>query len=626
MRLSGGLLHLLTAALASADELCSTGVIGQLTHAEAPWSSAVLASVCCPASCGRCGGVDCWSQDGGMDCCARHVFDSGRQCEEVTDTACVLPEPTTLVMPATQREKACLDLWSAAYPGEKEVRSSATTAARHAAPPSPPSEAQGCARVRQDWSKRSCKFKVDWEQCSTFYAPCQCSCGYCAPTRASCDPRASAPAGAHLPPPAPRPPPLLAGGSEEPRLVKQPAWSRPPEQVLPPDQMQQLAPTRGSWPPAPPMRQAGAGAAGAPTGVTGTADAAASTAGAAADAPHPSMAWLAPLAAWVGGALADGLGLHFEQAVLQPLLLALLLSCCVPVPVGLLFVLCQCASRPDAPAWMRRCTCVGDRGAYAVVGVDTAAPPPVECAPSVLSARSTHERAASAAAGGASAVSAARGPGRGRGRGRGRGGAAARGGGRHGATTAPKAAAATVRNGSACGGGRGGAHGPPANGAEGAGGDGATTLDDDDDDDDDDDATLDGLAEYVDDIGPDDSVSVAWMSADEKRAVREETQQLGAGVPVTIEGPDGSRHAIQVDLRGIASSAELLQGMLQGYRELLEIDIPDGAIRVQARLATGASLLLADTTPLSERLLGAVSFYVWAALDDEQPGDAETYT
>ena len=55
-------------------------------------------------------------------------------------------------------------------------------------------------------------------------------------------------------------------------------------------------------------------------------------------------------------------------------------------------------------------------------------------------------------------------------------------------------------------------------------------------------------------------------------------------------------------------------------------DIPDGAIRVQARLTTGASLLLADTTPLSERLLGAVSFYVWAALDDEQPGDAETYT
>lgn len=119
---SGGLSILLAAAVASADELCSTGVIGQLHHAEAPWSSAVLASVCCPASCGRCGGVDCWSQDGGMDCCARHVFDSGKQCEKVTDTACVLPEPTTLVMPAAQREKACLDLWSAAYPSEKEVQ------------------------------------------------------------------------------------------------------------------------------------------------------------------------------------------------------------------------------------------------------------------------------------------------------------------------------------------------------------------------------------------------------------------------------------------------------------------------------------------------------------------------
>ena len=39
---------------------------------------------------------------------------------------------------------------------------------------------------------------------------------------------------------------------------------------------------------------------------------------------------------------------------------------------------------------------------------------------------------------------------------------------------------------------------------------------------------------------------------------------------------------------------------------------------MQARLASGASLLLTDATPLTDQLLGAVSFYVWA---DLEPGD-----
>ena len=96
-----------------------------------------------------------------------------------------------------------------------------------------------------------------------------------------------------------------------------------------------------------------------------------------------------------------------------------------------------------------------------------------------------------------------------------------------------------------------------------------------------------------------------------------------------IEGPDGDRHAIEVDLRGITSTAELRQGMLQGYRELLDVPVAAAAICVQARLASGASQLLADATPLTDQLLGAVSFYVWAELEPadlygvDEPGPGE---
>ena len=53
------------------------------------------------------------------------------------------------------------------------------------------------------------------------------------------------------------------------------------------------------------------------------------------------------------------------------------------------------------------------------------------------------------------------------------------------------------------------------------------------------------------------------------------------------------------------------------------------AICVQARLASGASQLLADATPLTDQLLGAVSFYVWAELEPadlygvDEPGPGE---
>lgn len=45
-------------------------------------------------------------------------------------------------------------------------------------------------------------------------------------------------------------------------------------------------------------------------------------------------------------------------------------------------------------------------------------------------------------------------------------------------------------------------------------------------------------------------------------------------MPVTIEGPDGERHAMDVDLEGLKSMVELRKGMLQGYRELFHVHLP----------------------------------------------------
>ena len=112
---------LVTLAVAAVAELCSIGKIGHVHFAEDPSKSAVLASVCCPETCDRCGGVDCWSQAGGLDCCAKHVYDLGLACTEDEETGCVLPEPTAMVLPAQQRERSCIDMWSAAFPNEREV-------------------------------------------------------------------------------------------------------------------------------------------------------------------------------------------------------------------------------------------------------------------------------------------------------------------------------------------------------------------------------------------------------------------------------------------------------------------------------------------------------------------------
>ena len=130
-----------------------------------------------------------------------------------------------------------------------------------------------------------------------------------------------------------------------------------------------------------------------------------------------------------------------------------------------------------------------------------------------------------------------------------------------------------------------------------------------------------------DEIGPDDSISVAWFKAHKPQQTAPARPGLyGAepvpsadaatrSTPVTIEAPDGSRHAMDVELDGLQNMAELRRGMLQGYRELLGENLPANALRVHARLASGSSILLLDTSPLSQAVINARSFYVWAARD-----------
>ncbi|EOD22314.1 hypothetical protein EMIHUDRAFT_207508 [Emiliania huxleyi CCMP1516] len=131
---------------------CSRGIIGSVHK---PGSQALLASVCCPAECNRCGGVNCWQQPGGIDCCARHLYDSGVRCSDSEMTSCILPKaPSEQEPPAVDRQRGCHDEWAVAFP-----------------------------REAGDWQARSCRYKVEWKQCGQFYSHCQCSCGYCQPLK-----------------------------------------------------------------------------------------------------------------------------------------------------------------------------------------------------------------------------------------------------------------------------------------------------------------------------------------------------------------------------------------------------------------------------------------------------------
>ena len=121
-------------------------------------------------------------------------------------------------------------------------------------------------------------------------------------------------------------------------------------------------------------------------------------------------------------------------------------------------------------------------------------------------------------------------------------------------------------------------------------------------------------------IGPDDSISVAWFKTHQPEALSappppQHGRRAPRAVPVTIEATDGSRHAMDVELDGLRDTAELRRGMLQGYCDLLSEQLPAHALHVHARLASGSSILLLDSTPLTQTVLDAVSFYVHAARD-----------
>ena len=121
-------------------------------------------------------------------------------------------------------------------------------------------------------------------------------------------------------------------------------------------------------------------------------------------------------------------------------------------------------------------------------------------------------------------------------------------------------------------------------------------------------------ADEDEDIRPEDSISVAWMNGVRGPGVVDAGEDEDAEcTPVTIEAPDGSRHGMDVDLRGLLSIAELRNDMAQGYRELLGVQVREGSLHIHARLPSGSSVLLCDSDPISEEVLGAVSFYVWVA-------------
>ena len=197
-------LYLLATVAAAASPYCTEGTLGHVRSTEAvPRSTEVIASVCCHASCQQCGGVDCWAQPGGLACCAAHTYSVGAPtCALPSDTGCILPDPSVASLPNALREATCLDHWSLQHPGERE-----------------------------DWKGKSCKYKVEWGQCSQFYANCQCSCGYCNPSKPSCDPHAHSP-----PPPHPHhttvqhhlPPPPAAAAPDWEALFSAPSTSAPP--------------------------------------------------------------------------------------------------------------------------------------------------------------------------------------------------------------------------------------------------------------------------------------------------------------------------------------------------------------------------------------------------------------
>ena len=324
---------------ASADEtppLCTSGTIGHVHTAAAPSSDGIITSVCCPATCERCGGVDCWAQPGGLACCAAHVHALGAPpCARPSDTGCVLPKPTIAELPKSLREPSCLDVWTAVFPGEKE-----------------------------DWKGRSCSFKVQWGQCSKFYSSCQCSCGYCLPTHTSCSPSqaaeevATAPAGSLS---------SAQAASSEAEQVLPSAVSLPPHSAATQAASEPAAWEAEEWEPssrvpyatAPPAsdRPAGSLASGGPSLVLQPAQ----TAQPAASGMQEGDALPNGLGALM--ALASGSGLTESLSGLSGRWQAAgwvvgLLSMCVGLSMITAALRCCCrrAGSPDSPPCLRACS------------------------------------------------------------------------------------------------------------------------------------------------------------------------------------------------------------------------------------------------------------------------------
>jgi len=495
----------------------------------------------------------------------------------------VLPTPVASELSGELREESCLDVWTAVFPGERE-----------------------------DWKGRSCIFKVRWGQCNKFYPSCQCSCGYCLPTHDhGCSPdggiETAQPTKLQLPPP----PPAGGGtilsvgwlsGTQPPRLPSLPpllvssASTKLSLDSSPPSYFRQLQP------PLPP-----------PPSLSGGAD--------PSSALPPTLRWVV-LALTEGGAAAPwAVGVVCSVLVLVCLLCRVLLSCC------------RLASRPDAPLWLQACSHALCKTIF--VGHAAASPGSAQCG--YISVEPNASGMSLLGLDSASAFSVGFGS---------SGGRAATAmaaldeeeetehddsdsGHDFDAPSKDGGMRASVSMGVLCV-DRGAAKGRSGHGDSGRGGElevdghasfGAKRRQEAEEN------PLFEMLDLEDDIGPDDSISVAHFKRQgiEIRCTHDSdasTSQLvgqAAVTPVTIEAPDGSRHGMDVELEGLGSTSELRRGMLQGYRDLLGIRLPTHLLRVHARLRTGSSVLLTDETPLSAIVLDVVSFYVWAVADVDRP-------
>ena len=72
--------------------------------------------VCCPSSCGTCGGDDCGDQTGGADCCVGPIKNSGVTCVNGDDVACIIPADNTCSA-GTSGSSACTSDYQCVYQG-----------------------------------------------------------------------------------------------------------------------------------------------------------------------------------------------------------------------------------------------------------------------------------------------------------------------------------------------------------------------------------------------------------------------------------------------------------------------------------------------------------------------------